>query len=141
MVVPVALVATLAASTALSTAMQIYGTEKSTRASDLAYQYSSNYELGRMMENERYFKDYLRAHHIEHRSIKYPYRTGYEYNQSRYYQNKSHLLGNSVNRQSAYVGGISNVLNLYGRAGIVRNLGRGNNVRSSFYYSPRELYR
>lgn len=141
MVVPVALVASLAASTALSTAMQIYGTEKNTRASDLAYQYGSNYELGRMMENERYFKDYLRAHHIEHRAIKYPYRTGYEYNQSRYYQNQSNLLANQTSRQSAYVGGISSLFGLYGRVGVVRNFSPRNNVRSSFYYSPRELYR
>lgn len=44
--------------------------------------YLEGYYNGAYHENRRFWNDYIRAHHLGNRKIRYPYRTGYYYNMS-----------------------------------------------------------
>ena len=138
MAVPVALVA-FAVASALSAVSTIYSTEVNTRSQDAVSQYTSGYELGAMLENERYFKDYLAKHHIADRGIKYPYRTGVNFNQSRYFKAEANIMGNKASRLSAYTRGASSLFGLYGQSRVMSR-GGGRKPMSSFYYGRQELY-
>ena len=86
----------------------VYNTDRSTKLSDDYYNYTSDYNLGAMYENQNYWQNYLKAHHIQNRDIKYPYRTGYYYNASTLYSARAGFETNNYARQSAWVtGGIN----------------------------------
>lgn len=77
------------------------------KATKRATDYTEAYYNGAYRENLKYWSDYRRAHHwSRNREIRYPYRTGYEYNLSGMYNAGARQVSakNSVYR--ALIGGI-----------------------------------
>lgn len=63
-----------------------YGIARSNyKAVKKAADYQTRFYNGSYRENRRFWADYIRTHHLEHRRIRYPYRTGYNYNLSPLY--------------------------------------------------------
>ena len=73
-------------------------TEIVTRNTDVATRYSADYSRAFYSENDRFWNDYIRAHHLEGREIKYPYRTGFIPDKTRLYTSNSQLQNNVVAR-------------------------------------------
>lgn len=101
-----------------STMAGIYQTQETTRNADFVNNYGVNYGNGYWNENARYWDDYIRRHHLGSREIKYPYRTGYEYNLSGLYSAQMSLRNNEINRNLSWFrllggGGIGQGPSLY----------------------------
>lgn len=73
----------LVAAYGLSAAAGVYTAARYKKYADRLSNYQEQFYGGYYRENKRYFDRYRRIHHIEHRPIRYPYRTGYNYDLSR----------------------------------------------------------
>lgn len=83
----------------IQTGASIYETAQSTKNSDIVNEYGENYAKGYRDENSRYWNEYIRRHHLGNREIKYPYRTGYEYNLSSLYGYQIAQKNNELSRR------------------------------------------
>lgn len=86
----------------ISTSAGIYQTQESTKNADYVNKYGVEYASGYRDENTRYWNDYIRRHHLDGRQIRYPYRTGYEYNLSQLYSSQMSLRNNELNRNMSW---------------------------------------
>lgn len=105
MALPVVLAGLLVASALgrmISTGAGIYQTYETTKNADKVNEYGLNFGRGYYAENTRFWNDYIRRHHLEGREIKYPYRSGYIYNQSGIYSAESALQNNEISRNLAW---------------------------------------
>lgn len=105
MVLPVALAGLIVAGAIgklISTGAGIYQTYESTKNADVVNEYGVNYGKGYYEENSRFWNDYIRRHHLQERQVKYPYRTGYEYNLSGLYSSEMALRNNELNRNMSW---------------------------------------
>lgn len=110
MVVPLVIAGAIVGSAVVSAIAQMYTTYKSTGEYDKAYNYTNAFYNGASAENERYFEDYIRKHHISNRDIRYPYRTGYNFDMSKVLTSNAGLNANSYNRYNSIVQGGSRVV-------------------------------
>lgn len=85
MVAPLVLAGIFLAAAAIDSMYNVYSSHESKNAANKANSYIADYTNGAMAENSRYFEDYIRKHHLSGRDIKYPYRTGMNYNASALY--------------------------------------------------------
>lgn len=98
----------LALAYGLSAGVGLYTAHRYSRAVNRVSDYQTRFYGGAYAENRRFFERYRRLHHIQHRAIRYPYRTGYTYNLSQL-QNaglRKMSAQNSVWNSGARVGGI-----------------------------------
>lgn len=105
MVLPVALAGLIVAGAIgkiISTGAGIYQTYESTKNADVVNEYGVKYGQGYYEENTRYWNDYVRRHHLQGRQVKYPYRTGYEYNLSGLYSGQMALRNNELSRNMSW---------------------------------------
>lgn len=93
----------MAGASAIGAFYQAYATDQSTRASDEYYRYQKDYSSAFYGENDRFWADYIRAHHLGNREIKYPMRLGMYPDMSKLYQAGVHLTGNQWMRRAGYV--------------------------------------
>lgn len=108
------IVAAMVAMQGVSTAFDIFSTHQTTKASDQAARYTQDFYNGSFTENSRFWQDYIRKHHLEGREIKYPYRTGMNYNMSQLYGSESALTSNRYARYGSYVHGANNMVKSVG---------------------------
>lgn len=100
---------------ALSSAgWNIYQTHQSTKKSDEIYEYSRNYQQAFYEENSRFWDDYIKRHHLEKRQIKYPYRTGYNFNRTGIMGADAGLYNDDLSRTGSYFRAGSTALGLAG---------------------------
>lgn len=105
MALPVALAGLIVAGAVgriVSTMAGIYQTQETTRNADFVNNYGVNYGSGYYNENSRYWDDYIGRHHLSNRQIRYPYRSGYEYNLSSLYSAQMSLRNNEINRNLSW---------------------------------------
>lgn len=88
----------LGALSIIDSLFDLASTEIVTRNTDVATRYSADYSRAFYAENDRFWNDYIRAHHLEGREIKYPYRTGFIPDKTRLYTSESQLQNNVVAR-------------------------------------------
>lgn len=81
--------------------VDVYATEKNTKASDKALNYSSAYINSQFQENERYWRDYYKNTGVR---PKYPYRSGAVNDISQLYYNDASKLMNKNARYQSYAG-------------------------------------
>lgn len=105
MPVPLVALAAIGIGAAMS-AWQIYQTDETTKANDKVLDYTNEFYSGAENENSRFWQEYIRRHHLEKRSIMYPYRTGYNFNRSSLLSSEAGLYSNSLSRQGSYVYGV-----------------------------------
>lgn len=110
MPVPMVIAGAVIGSAVVSALSNIYQTKKTSDVYDKAYNYNYGFQTGAYSENQRYFEDYIRRHHLGGRTIKYPYRTGYLYDMSKMYTAIAGLNANKVNRMMSYVNGANNIV-------------------------------
>ena len=116
MVAPLVLLAAgMLGTSILSAGWNIYDTTRRSDSAKSIYDYTSNFYQGAYDENNRFFADYLRKHHIEDRKIRYPYRAGYYYNLSGLYNSQYNLKSLEWNKQTSWVNGLLGV----GRSGLM----------------------
>ena len=114
MVLPVvALLAGLAVAGGLFGAGRAYlGVEqinRQTAISDTYNRYLNGFYRGQMHENSAYWNRYIRSHGLEGREIRYPYRTGYLFNQSGILSSGNALSLNELQRHYALWNGLLGV--------------------------------
>lgn len=105
MPIPVALAGLILASAigrVISTGAGIYQTYETTKNADEVNEYGVKYGQGYYDENTRFWRDYIQRHHIGGREIRYPFRTGYEYNLSALYGAQASLRNNELNRNMSW---------------------------------------
>ena len=105
MPIPLIALGIMAGASAVGALYQAYATDKQTRASDVAYQYSADYSRAFYGENDRFWADYIRLHHLGDREIKYPYRLGMNPDMTKLFMADAHLTGNEWMRRAGYVNG------------------------------------
>lgn len=109
----VALLAGLALSGGLFSAARAYTsveqTNRQTEISDVYNRYLNAFYGGKMNENTDYWTRYIRAHGLEGRQIRYPYRTGHLFNQSGLIGSAGALASNDLQRHYAMVNGLLGV--------------------------------
>lgn len=108
--IPIILLAISAASSAISALYSAYSTDKATEQSDRSAQYQADYSSALYSENETFWADYIRRHHLEGRTIKYPYRTGLVPNMSALYGAEATLTTNDILRSQAWANAGSRVV-------------------------------
>lgn len=86
----------------ISTGVGIYETHETTKNADKVNEYNLEYGKGYYDENTRFWNDYIQRHHLGGRSIRYPYRTGFEYDRSRIYSPEAFLKNNEINRNLSW---------------------------------------
>ena len=84
-------------------------TNKQTSISDVYNSYLNDFYRGKMNENTDYWTRYIYAHGLEGRQIRYPYRTGYLFNQSGLIGSAGSLASNDLQRHYAMVNGLLGV--------------------------------
>lgn len=105
MALPVALAGLIVAGAIgriISTGISIYQTQETTKNADVANQYMVDYSSGYYDENSRFWNDYIQRHHLGGREIKYPYRSGYNYNLSSLYTGQMALKNNELSRELSW---------------------------------------
>lgn len=105
MALPVALAGLIVAGAIgriISTGISIYQTQETTKNADVANQYMVDYSSGYYDENTRFWNDYIQRHHLGGREIKYPYRSGYNYNLSSLYTGQMALKNNELSRELSW---------------------------------------
>lgn len=105
MALPVALAGLIVAGAIgriISTGISIYQTQETTKNADVANQYMVDYSSGYYDENTRFWNDYIQRHHLGGREIKYPYRSGYNYNLSSLYTGQMALKNNELSRDLSW---------------------------------------
>lgn len=105
MALPVALAGLIVAGAIgriISTGISIYQTQETTKNADVANQYMVDYSSGYYDENSRFWNDYIQRHHLGGREIKYPYRSGYNYNLSSLYTGQMALKNNELSRDLSW---------------------------------------
>lgn len=105
MPVPLVALAAIGIGAAMS-AWQIYQTDQSTKANDEVLRYTNDFYSGAERENNQFWQEYIRRHHLEGRQIMYPYRTGFEFNRAPLLSSEAGLYSNSLSRQGSYVYGV-----------------------------------
>lgn len=118
MPIPLILGAALVGISAIEAIYNIYSTQKTTEASDQQAEYVKQYQMAAEAENARFYGDYIRAHHLEKRMIKYPYRSGVVYNETSLRNASVNQLYNEYSRYGSYVHGISST----GKSGVYTGL-------------------
>lgn len=103
--IPLVLAGLMLAMTAVDVGFNIYSTNQTTKASDMYNKYVEGFYGGSQEENSAYFARYLRAHHLDPADVKFPYRTGMNFNQSQLYAAGSKLVNNEYARYGSYVHG------------------------------------
>lgn len=73
----------LVAAYGLSAAAGLFTAARYKRYADRLSNYQQEFYGNYAAENVRYWDRYRRLHHIQHRPVRYPYRTGYNYDLSR----------------------------------------------------------
>lgn len=108
----------------ISTSAGIYQTYETTKYADNVNNYGVYYGSKYKQENDRFWDDYVQRHHLERRDVRYPLRSGYEYNLSSLYSSQMALKTNEVNRNMSW-------FRLLGGGG----LGQGPSIYRGFYGS------
>lgn len=132
--IPILLAAAFLAMSAIDSGYNIYSTNKTTKASDRYNDYVGQFYGGKMAENTAYFDRYIRAHHLDPKDIKFPYRTGMIFDQSKLYQSKASMVSNEMARTGSYVHGATSV----GRsaatgASLYNNYNKPRNYNTNYY--------
>jgi len=70
---------------AASGVASLYAAKQNYRATRRLVHYQTRYYTGAYRENQKFWEDYVRRHHLENRVLRYPYRRGYYYNLSALY--------------------------------------------------------
>lgn len=104
----------IGAAAAASAGWNIYQTHKSTEKSDEILDYTGEFYRGHYQENTNFWQEYIRRHHLQNRSIKYPYRTGYNFNRASIMSADAGLYNNELNRYGSYFRAGSTALGLAG---------------------------
>lgn len=112
--------AAMGAASLIQNGWNIYSTYKRTSGYDRAYNYTLDYHKGYNAENTRYWENYIRRHHLDRRTVLYPYRTGMNYDLSRMYSAEANINANKYARYDAWMklatGGMKAGASLYGSA-------------------------
>lgn len=106
---PVVLAALMLAMTAVDVGYNIYSTNETTKASDVYNRYVGDFYGGAEKENAAYFARYLRAHHLDPKDVKYPFRTGMNFNESQLYAAGARGVSNEYARLSSLMHGATRV--------------------------------
>lgn len=97
-----------------STAVDLYNNNRVQQASDLTAQFQRDFYQGSFNENTRFWNDYIRRHHLSDRAIRYPYRTGYNFNLTGLYDAERIFTSNDALRLGSYFTGASRIANAGG---------------------------
>lgn len=122
--IPVVLSALMLAMTAVDVGYNIYSTNETTKASDVYNRYVEGFYGSAEKENASYFARYLRAHHLDPKDVKYPFRTGMNFNESQLYSAGVRDVSNQYARIGSYVHGAT-------RLGQSASLGAYNSTKPS----------
>lgn len=107
--VPLVLAALMLALTAADVGYNVYSTNKTTKASDEVNKYLGEFYGGQLQENMAFWDRYIRAHHLEGRQIRFPYRTGMNFNEKGILNADFGSLYNQYARYGSYVHGATSL--------------------------------
>lgn len=100
--IPLIIAASYMAVTAVQGLYNAYSTEQTSRSSDKVASYSLAFNKGALYENSDFWDRYIRAHHLQNRKIRFPYRTGYNFNETGVKAAENSLLYNQWSRFNSY---------------------------------------
>lgn len=95
--------------TAVDVGYNVYQTNQSTKMSDSYNKYLGDFYGGKIAENDAYFDRYIKAHHINPNNVRFPFRAGMIFDESKLYSSDMALYNNQLARTGSYVHGATSL--------------------------------